>query len=261
LRNHSKMNLKASQNNPLVSIVTATFNAEKYIQKLFDSIRNQSYQNIEFIVIDGESSDKTLEIIRKNIDIVDYFISEKDCGISDAFNKGIKAANGEFILFIGADDWYCDEAVEILVNNSKPELEVVCACSTVVEPETLRFVKKYHSNPDQLNKKMSLAHNACLIRRSAIAEVGWYDTSKKIAMDHHLFLRILKKFGRKAFFAIDAPISFYRLGGISHTNEIRGFQEVRDNLIEHGETPLVATLRYYILILKSTINSFLKNRK
>ena len=87
-----------------ISIIIATYNAEKTLQRCFDSIRNQKNEKIELIVIDGNSNDNTLSIIESNADIVDYYVSESDKGIYDAWNKGVKVSTGEWIEFLGADD-------------------------------------------------------------------------------------------------------------------------------------------------------------
>jgi len=96
---------------PLVSIITATFNAEKDLDQCIHSVLGQKYDNIEFIIIDGASTDTTLDIIKKYDDQIDYWISEKDRGVYDALNKGINVAKGEWLYFLGADDRLADDKV------------------------------------------------------------------------------------------------------------------------------------------------------
>ena len=98
--------------NPYFSIITVCYNSEKTIERTITSLRNQSYQNFEYIIIDGGSTDSTLEIIKKNLDVVSILVSEKDEGIYDAMNKGIDLASGEIIGIINSDDWYENDTLE-----------------------------------------------------------------------------------------------------------------------------------------------------
>ena len=105
---------KSLPNKPLITIITVVLNGEKYLQETIDSIKNQTYKNYEFIVIDGGSTDKTLEIIKNNSNLIDYWVSEKDEGLYDAFNKGLNLARGDYIGIINSDDTYENDALHIL---------------------------------------------------------------------------------------------------------------------------------------------------
>ena len=102
--------------NPLVSIITVTYNAEKYLEQTIKSVISQSYKNIEYIIIDGMSSDGTVDIIKRYQKYIAHFSSEPDKGIYDAMNKGIKKANGELIGIINSSDFYEPDAVETVVS-------------------------------------------------------------------------------------------------------------------------------------------------
>ena len=107
-------------NRPLITIITAVLNNEKYLEESILSLHKQKYDNYEHIVVDGGSKDKTLEVIKKYENRIDYWCSEKDRGIYDAFNKGMQLANGEYLGFLNSDDVYTDDALEILykyINN------------------------------------------------------------------------------------------------------------------------------------------------
>jgi len=97
-------NLK-SQTYPLITIITVVYNGEKYLEETIKSVINQTYPNVEYIIIDGGSTDGTLDIIKKYEDYIDYWVSEKDKGIYDAMNKGILVSNGKYLLFLNADDF------------------------------------------------------------------------------------------------------------------------------------------------------------
>ena len=108
--------MKNKNLNPLISIITVVKNNEKYLEETIQSIINQKFKNFEYIIIDGKSTDRTLEIIKKYNTEIDYWISEDDKGIYDAFNKGINIANGELIGFVNSDDVLTPNALEILNN-------------------------------------------------------------------------------------------------------------------------------------------------
>ena len=91
---------------PLISVITVVYNGEKYLEETIQSIINQTYDNVEYIIIDGGSTDGTVDIIKKYEDRIDYWVSEKDKGISDAFNKGVKVAKGDYINFQGDGDGF-----------------------------------------------------------------------------------------------------------------------------------------------------------
>ena len=113
------------KNKPLISIITVTLNSEKYLNETLKSIFNQKYKNYELIIIDGKSNDKTLDIIKKNIKKIHLYKSEKDKGIYDAFNKGIRLASGDLIGIVNSDDVLKPNALKILVKyyNRYPKMD------------------------------------------------------------------------------------------------------------------------------------------
>lgn len=108
-------NKKTKKEKPLVSIVTPVYNGEKYLEDTIQSIIKQTYDNIEYIIIDGGSTDKTLDIIKKYEDKIAYWMSEQDRGMYDGINKGFKMATGEIFAWLNSDDKYYHSAVEIVV--------------------------------------------------------------------------------------------------------------------------------------------------
>ena len=104
---------------PLVSLITVVKNNKEYIQETFDSIRSQSSKNFEYIVIDGNSTDGTQEVIEKNKDIINFYLSEEDKNLWDGFNKGMALAKGEFIGFINSDDKILPDAMKIFESYTK----------------------------------------------------------------------------------------------------------------------------------------------
>ena len=108
------MKSKSKKNYPVISIITVVFNNVKHIQKTLNSIYKQKYKNYELIIIDGGSTDGTLKIIKKNSSKIDCWVSDKDNGIYDAFNKGLKLATGDYVGFVNSDDILLPNALSIL---------------------------------------------------------------------------------------------------------------------------------------------------
>ena len=120
--------VRSAVEQPVVSIITVTLNAAETLDRTIQSVINQTYKNLEYIVIDGGSKDRTPEIIAEYNHRIDQWISEPDHGISDAFNKGISCAKGEIVGILNASDWYELDAVSTVtqVFNQNPDINVVC---------------------------------------------------------------------------------------------------------------------------------------
>ena len=174
---------------PLISIITIALNADQYLEQTIQSVLNQTYKSIEYIIVDGGSTDRSLEIINKYKKHIDHFISEKDEGIADAMNKGVALATGDYILFLHADDYFhhntslekaCDfleESVDILACNIQFGKEL-----KKVEPRGFNFWFNFKGMP----------HQGILCRKSIIKRLSGFDTEFKICMDYDLLFRAYK---------------------------------------------------------------------
>lgn len=198
-----------------VTIITTVRNAVHTIEQTILSVINQTYKNIEYIIIDGGSTDGTLNIIEKYRHQIQLVISEPDKGIADGFNKGIAAATGEWIGLINADDWYTLDAVALMMLNTGSEDNVCCANLQLIGANGYRRFKK--SKVGWLKYGMYIMHPTCFVKKLVYEKVGGYDTNFKIAMDFDMFLRI-----KRAGFAIryvDEHIASMRTFGVS--NDVR----------------------------------------
>ena len=173
-----------------ISIITVCFNSADTIEHTIISVINQSYKNIEYIIIDGGSTDGTLEIIRKYEEYISYWVSEPDKGIYDAMNKGIKAATGEIIAFINSDDWYADGAVKTVVEKFR-ETNADAVHAIVKLVKNGNIVGEFGRNPklEDFFCKMVIPHPATFVRASVVKE-ELFDTSYKIAADYDLLLKL-----------------------------------------------------------------------
>jgi glycosyltransferase involved in cell wall biosynthesis len=167
------------KDHPLVSIITVVYNGQQYIEDVIKSVLNQSYKNIEYIIIDGGSTDNTLAIIKKYENQISYWISEKDEGISDAFNKGIQRSKGEIIGIINSDDWYEKDAVEKVVAKIK-DADVVYSDMQLWKNDEKDFIVK--GDHQFLTKEMTVNHPSVFVRKECYTQFGLFDTQYELAM-------------------------------------------------------------------------------
>ncbi len=202
-------------NKPLVSIITICLNTADTIEQTIQSVISQSYPAIEYIIIDGGSSDSTIDIIRKYKNKISYWLSEKDAGISDAFNKGFLASKGDWIAFLNAGDVYGDrEAINNLMQYSG-QYDVIYGNLKGVRKKDNK-PKYYHAEDisgDVYWLKNAIPHQSCVTSRKVFEKIGLFDKDIKFAMDYEHFLRAYRQ-GFK-FKAIDKVITNISGGGVS----------------------------------------------
>ncbi len=207
------------ENEPLISIVTVVFNGEKHLEQTILSVINQSYKNIEYIIIDGASTDRTPQIIKKYKSKINYSVSEPDKGIYDAMNKGIKQAKGEYIGILNSDDFYEPDAVRIIAEHIKQhsETDVFFGNLYIINPELPDKQLQTYKKSKKFEKQFSIWHPTVFIKKQTYDTFGIFDTSYKIAADYELLLRFYKKGCR--FFYINEAITNFREGGVSYYNK------------------------------------------
>jgi glycosyltransferase involved in cell wall biosynthesis len=182
-----------SNNNPLVSIVTPSFNKGPFIEETLLSIRNQTYKNIEHIVVDGGSTDETLSILKKYSSDLIWF-SEPDTGQSDAINKGWRMAKGDIIAFLNADDTYLPNAVEIAVNYflEHPETGMIYG-DGILSDENGTFLTNFTAGEFNLKNlvfcKDNILQPAVFLRKPVFETVGDVDVDLHLAMDLDYWIR------------------------------------------------------------------------
>lgn len=204
-----------------ISVITATWNCAKTLPDCLASIANQDYAYREHIIVDGASTDGTIDVVNDHIDQVAVFKSEKDKGIYDALNKGINLATGDVIGFLHADDLYA--ANDVLSKVAKAfEDPSVCAVygdlEYVSQEDTKKVIRRWHSNTfnrQDLDWGWMPAHPTLYVRRDWYSRIGGFDISYRIAAD---YLSILKMFTQPGFKAVYIPgvLVTMRLGGASN---------------------------------------------
>lgn len=207
-----------------VSIITVCYNSETTIKDTIESVLSQKYSNTEYIIVDGASSDKTMEIINKYKEHINIVVCEPDKGIYDAMNKGIKLATGEVIGILNSDDFYQNsDVIKDVVSqfDSFPCSELVFGDVVFVHPDKLekviRFYKSGHFKPWKLRFGWMPPHPATFIRKRAYNQVGFYSLDYKISSDYEMFVRLLWLY-KLPFSRVNKVLVRMRTGGVSTAN-------------------------------------------
>lgn len=241
---------------PRVTIITIVYNGERYIADTIKSVAAQRYPDIEYIIVDGGSTDNTLAIVERWGDRIAVVISEKDRGISDAFNKGIRRATGSIIGIINADDWYQPDAVEKAVRYLDG-YDVAYGDLQQWKDGRPDFIVKGDHN--LLTREMTVNHPTVFVRRECYERLGMFDEQYKCAMDYDLMLRLFT--GGCRFVHVPAVLANMRWGGMSDDQWKLGCRETLQ--IKNSYLPgrkLFNRLYYYKHILAIRIPKMLQTR-
>ena len=219
---------------PLVSIITACYNAAGSLEAAIRSVRAQTYPNIEHIVIDGGSSDGTAEIIRRHADGLAYWVSERDKGIADAWNKGLSKASGRIIGTLNADDVYDPQAVASAVAALERGGRCVVYGTTRYfdkDPSRTVAVGDLLFDPSVLEFGFGFMHTTCFVPKAVYDEVGGFDTRYRIAIDTDFLLRCHY---RGIPFQKSGVVTHMRTGGLSQRRRTQAYLEYLGQLHRLG---------------------------
>lgn len=246
---------------PLITAITVVFNGAKTLEQTILSVIKQSYDNVEYIIIDGGSTDGALDSIQKYEHAIDYWVSEPDTGIYDAWNKGVRCANGEWICFLGADDYLHNthvlEEMAVVLATAVPRYRIVYGQVVVVDEHGTE-IDRLGELPWGKVKSRFMGGAYCLPtpgvmhHRSLFELFGPYDNSFKIAGDYELLLRELKTNEPKH--APEIIVADMQYGGISSRpeNTLIALREMRAALVKHGlaETNRITALAFFRAYLR-----------
>ena len=239
-----------------VSIITVCLNSSQTIRKTFYSVLNQTYANIEYLVIDGKSSDGTIDIIKEYDELFlgrMRWISEKDRGIYDAMNKGIKLATGTLIGILNSDEYYEADAVEVMVKAMTNERYQILygAVRTWEKGEVASISLYFH----KFLRDRMINHPSCFVSKAVYDDFGYYDTKYISAADYDFMLRMSDK-DVIHFYPVEHVIANYKTGGMCATKEaymdlvkmqkahgIISEKQYKKILIKHGICKLIEYIR------------------
>jgi len=253
-----KRNLVEHTNTPLVSVITVCMNSEKTIERTIKSVQDQTYSNIEYLVIDGYSKDRTIEIIKQYSSFISYFLSEPDNGIYDAINKGITASRGEFIAILNSDDYYLKDSIEKVMAIFLQDLDIDILYGDLVmidENNNYNYILKGQA-PEQLRYFMAIPHPTAFIRRKVYEELGGYSLEYRIASDRDFMLRAINR--KYRFYYLDETITCMSIHGSSNVNVIPKCVEDLKISLRYGSNPVKALFVFLIKIGKGITRNFLE---
>jgi glycosyltransferase involved in cell wall biosynthesis len=183
----------------LVSIITPSYNQALYLEQTIQSVLGQEYARLEYIVVDGASTDDSFEIIKKYNDRLAYWISEKDSGQAEAINKGFARANGEILAWLNSDDYYLPDTIPAVVKCFEENPEVVMAYGDMLavngDGQTINVLKYKQLSLEDLLCFQIIGQPSVFFRRSALEKTGLLDISFHFMLDHHLWIRLAQQGG------------------------------------------------------------------
>jgi glycosyltransferase involved in cell wall biosynthesis len=252
---------KSFEGKPLVSVITVVFNGQKHLEQTIQSVLSQSYDNVEYIIIDGGSTDGTIDIIRKYEHAIDYWVSEKDHGIYDAMNKGIAYCSGDLIGIINSDDWYDKKTLEEAVRAflAAPGASLFHGDLFRVEQANGILFRKKPLPVAWPLKYMAINHPATFIRADCYRKSGGYDTAFSLCADFELLCRIVAEGRGLRYYR--GIVAYMRSGGatdrISRLSKrcIEGYK-IRKR---YGYPPVSNFIRSCVMFLACGFKGLLKN--
>lgn len=244
-----------------VSIITACYNSASFMEAALSSVFDQSYGNIEYIIMDGGSTDGTVDLIKKHADRISYWVSESDRGISHAWNKGLTHCTGEIVGILNADDFYEPDAVSAVVRGfaENPEAGFVFGdaqmCNLDGLPRYRQVGDPGYASSIACNMP-SIPHPTVFVRRTEYEQHGGFDESYKTAMDYEFLLRITLQ-GVKGLY-LPQVLSNMRLGGESDLNYARAYREVMRASVKYGYNRQMALARYSYRCIRTVVRKNLE---
>lgn len=218
-----------------ISIITVCFNSEATIERAIKSVIAQKYEELEYIVIDGKSSDRTCEIIRKYEEDISYWISESDEGIYHAMNKGIAAATGQVIAFLNSDDWYCENTLSRVSHYfEKNDVDLVSGNIYFYDDgEVIVEDIPKQADTDDYFFDIGLPHPSLFAKADLFKKYGVFDLTYKIAADYDWMLRVC--LGGARILVVDDFFTYFSCGGMSTAGKYRAVKEQRRVALSHME--------------------------
>lgn len=249
---------QCNSDRPLVSVITVVFNGAKYIEQTIQSVINQLYDNLEYIIIDGGSTDETLEIVKKYENQIDYWVSEPDRGISDAFNKGVSLSNGILIHILNSDDFYFGRlTVSDTITEYKGSQQAFyfASCFHIVG-KAVSLLRGDANYAKKINYYMPHINHPTVFMETKILKLFGFSTRYKNCMDYHLFYRLTLNNIKGQI--IEKPITFFRAGGVSNVYYYKTRKEVLAASIELGSNKFIAFCFYLAFLIKYQLNKCIK---
>lgn len=244
---------------PKISVITVAFNAEKHIGRTIESVIGQSYEHVEYIIIDGKSTDSTLEVIAAYKG-VDQLISEADSGLYDAMNKGLKLATGDYVWFLNSGDQvFCADTMEKMVAGLKGMPDIIYGGTMIIDEQEKEIGDRRLKPPDKLSWRsfrqgMVVCHQSIIVKRELAPQ---YNVEYRLSADIDWAIRASK--AAALIHNSDLILSRFLEGGLTEHNIKAGLKErFRIMTKYYGLIPTI--LRHFLFGIRLT-NFYLKHRR
>lgn len=219
---------KSFENKPLISIITVVYNGEKFLEETIQSVINQTYDNVEYIIIDGGSNDETTNIIRKYEDEIDYWVSEKDGGIYYAMNKGMRLALGDWVYFLGSDDKLIDSGINFIFDNKNLNRSTVYYGNVIMASSKKKWGQLYSKFHTMF---YNIPHQAIFYPK-VYYRISRYDTNYNSASDH-IYLMNYVNSKNACWNYIDVNVAIYNdYAGVSSVSQDAKFRNNQFKIIK-----------------------------
>ena len=248
---------KDKKNLPLVSIITVVLNNKKFLEQSINSVLNQSYKNYEHIIIDGKSTDGTVEILKKNNSKIDYWVSKKDRGIYNAMNNGIKLSRGSLIVILNSDDIFYKHALKIATSYFNRYKNIDFLFGSVIKYKLL-----YGYRPWKIHWSFGFYSTHSIgffIKKKSQKKVGYYNTKYKISSDYDFFYRMIVKYKLKGMATKKNEIfGKFRRGGFSSKISFMDYlSETIKIRLDNGQNILLVSTIFLLKYAKYLINKII----
>lgn len=240
------MNIKKK---PIISVVTVCYNSEDTLEETMQSVLSQDYDLLDYVIIDGGSTDGTLDIVEKYRSKLGYFISEPDKGISDAFNKGVKASKGDLIVIINSDDILLPGALRQVAEYYEEGKWDIYRCKVVVRNKETGYAgshvpfMKFPLIPLRIN----VDHQGTFVTPETHKKWGYYDLNMRYMMDHDFMARCYQGGARMKYVPVD--VAEFRLGGVSSAHIPAKRYDLEHIVLNQGGSRFQAKICYWYFCL------------
>ncbi len=254
------------KSNPLISVISINYNsAFEDVQLTINSVLNQSYQNLEYIIIDGASTNGTIDIIKSFQNKIDVLVSEKDSGIYEAMNKGIRLAKGDWIILMNMGDAFIDDRnlLSRIVNSGKLDKEGIVYGNTIMVKGQVKYIKHYHPilRDNIVYGVLKLNHQSILTHRSVFNKMGLFEEKRfKIGADFYWMNKVLFEMGTSVFSYIDEVIAIYKEEGVSSNQNSYKRMHVENRILLKDFSSKFMLYLNEIIYLISLIKTFFYNK-
>ncbi len=244
-----------------VSVIIVVKNGKDVISKAIESVLNQSYKNIEIVIVDGNSNDGTTDIISSYGNKIHKFLSEPDKNIADALNKGVRLSTSEYISFLDCDNVWNNDTIEKLMEPINRLNDIVLVYSDFNYINIQNGQDKYfQTDINMMPNRMGVCPCSMVVNKTAFWHCGGYPTNRQLAGDYEFFLNLFFKYKANQFFHIPESLIKFYSGGVSDKKWVENYYEVAQIKIKYGKSKVRAFSEFLYYLMRTGFKKQILNR-